>query len=295
MDIHLPHSSRWERTLTVYTNNTHITNVLILVFCRQDTVDVAGQEEEEEALRNGGVLSAKRNSRSSEGGDSDSGVGLKHETPTSSLPTFTPKGRTLEGRRVGRPRPVSPTHRDFVVGHADFHYNGAGNHERDTGNGTGTGSGSGEYHGRRHSVAVDSTGHLRVPTPSDNASSTTSSADGQLRSADTSNYDSMSPGTSPPSAGGARTDGPKAAANLRTRHAPQIIYSYSEDRLLASDAGSRPICPGLPYSPYGSPSGSPRLQRQPTRETRRLSITDSDGYTVLNQYKLKDEIGKVRL
>ncbi|ESN96086.1 hypothetical protein HELRODRAFT_67876 [Helobdella robusta] len=35
------------------------------------------------------------------------------------------------------------------------------------------------------------------------------------------------------------------------------------------------------------------LTRQPTRETRRLSIVESeDGWTLLNQYKLKDEIGK---
>ena len=82
----------------------------------------------------------------------------------------------------------------------------------------------------------------------------------------------------------------------RTKHAPKIVYSHSEDRLTIPD-GSRPICPSLPYSPYqspsGSPRGSPRLRRQPTRETRSLSISDSDGYTQLNQYKLKDEIGKV--
>lgn len=77
----------------------------------------------------------------------------------------------------------------------------------------------------------------------------------------------------------------------RTKHAPKIVYSHSEDRLTTSD-GSRPICPSLPYSPYQSPSGSPRLRRQPTKETRSLSISDTDGYTQLNQYKLKDEIGK---
>ena len=36
-----------------------------------------------------------------------------------------------------------------------------------------------------------------------------------------------------------------------------------------------------------------RSRRKPTTETRRLSITDSIGYVQLNQYKLKDEIGKV--
>ena len=80
----------------------------------------------------------------------------------------------------------------------------------------------------------------------------------------------------------------------RTKHAPKIMYSHSEDKLMTSADSIRPICPSLPYSPYASPSSSPRLQRQPTRETRRLSFTESgDGWTQLNQYKLKDEIGKV--
>ncbi|CAE1171530.1 CAMKK2 [Acanthosepion pharaonis] len=46
------------------------------------------------------------------------------------------------------------------------------------------------------------------------------------------------------------------------------------------------------YSPVGSPTSSPRLRHQPTLETRRVSVTDSDGFIQLNQYKLKDEIGK---
>lgn len=80
---------------------------------------------------------------------------------------------------------------------------------------------------------------------------------------------------------------------LRTRHAPKVVYSNSEDRVKTSAEEVRAIVPALPYSPYGSPAGSPRLQRQPTRETRRLSITENEGgWTQLNQYKLKDEIGK---
>ena len=47
------------------------------------------------------------------------------------------------------------------------------------------------------------------------------------------------------------------------------------------------------YSPVGSPTSSPRLRHQPALETRRVSVTDSDGFIQLNQYKLKDEIGKV--
>jgi len=98
--------------------------------------------------------------------------------------------------------------------------------------------------------------------------------------------------------------GPSAAATssrppspfAQTRHAPRVYYSNSEDRVSASDAETRAIVPSLPYSPCASPGESPRLRRQPTIETRRLSVTETDeGWTQLNQYKLKDEIGKVRL
>lgn len=68
------------------------------------------------------------------------------------------------------------------------------------------------------------------------------------------------------------------------RHGPKIVYSHSEDH---------PRIDRL--SPFGSPSSSPRLRRQPTMETRRVSVTDSDGYMQLNQYKLKNEIGKVKI
>lgn len=59
---------------------------------------------------------------------------------------------------------------------------------------------------------------------------------------------------------------------------------------------SRRIYPSLPYSPYGSPSGSPcaspRTRRPPTKESRTISILDKLNYVQLNQYHLKDEIGK---
>jgi hypothetical protein len=67
------------------------------------------------------------------------------------------------------------------------------------------------------------------------------------------------------------------------RHAPKIVYSHSEDH---PRVDRRSI--------FGSPSSSPRLRRQPTMETRRVSVSDNDGYTQLNQYKLKSEIGKVK-
>ncbi|XP_074643752.1 calcium/calmodulin-dependent protein kinase kinase 1-like [Tubulanus polymorphus] len=67
------------------------------------------------------------------------------------------------------------------------------------------------------------------------------------------------------------------------QHINKIMYSHSEDRL--SHRAGRTI-------QYDSPTASPRLRRQPTKESRSVSISDADGYTQLNQYKLKDEIGK---
>jgi len=98
---------------------------------------------------------------------------------------------------------------------------------------------------------------------------------------------------------------PTAQRPAQTRHAPRVYYSNSEDRVSATDAETRAtvpenhaetraIVPSLPYSTCASPGGSPRLRRQPTIETRRLSVSETDeGWTQLNQYKLKDEIGKV--
>lgn len=54
----------------------------------------------------------------------------------------------------------------------------------------------------------------------------------------------------------------------------------------------RYIYPSLPYSPVTSPHTSPRLPRRPTVESHSVSITDLQDCVQLNQYKLKDEIGK---
>jgi hypothetical protein len=60
---------------------------------------------------------------------------------------------------------------------------------------------------------------------------------------------------------------------------------------------SRPIYPNVPYSPYGSPFGSPRSYRRrtPLRESRRVSIEQTGSFLQLNQYKLLDQIGQVRI
>ncbi|CAG5132295.1 unnamed protein product, partial [Candidula unifasciata] len=137
---------------------------------------------------------------------------------------------------------------------------------------------------RRHSIAcVDATGHLNVPIYPEFLTS----SDPQSPYLSTTSYplqDSNDRGI---------ISSPSAANPLvNVRRAPKIVYSHSEDRLTASCGHHRPIIPSLPYSPYGSPTASPRLRRQPTMETHRISVSDGDGYTQLNQYKLKDEIGK---
>ncbi|XP_076224443.1 uncharacterized protein LOC116432686 [Nomia melanderi] len=60
----------------------------------------------------------------------------------------------------------------------------------------------------------------------------------------------------------------------------------------SSNVSIRPIYPYCPYSPYGSPQGSPRNRRRPLRESRRVSIDNREGALQLNQYKLLDNIGQ---
>lgn len=64
---------------------------------------------------------------------------------------------------------------------------------------------------------------------------------------------------------------------------------------MQSFEANRPIYPNVPYSPYGSPFGSPRMgrRRAPLRESRRISIEQSGSFLQLNQYKLMDQIGQV--
>lgn len=78
-------------------------------------------------------------------------------------------------------------------------------------------------------------------------------------------------------------------ADRSPAHQRLLMQSRS---LCASDG--RPIYPNCPFSPYGSPNGSPRStrKRQPLRESRRVSIEKSGTYIQLNQYKLMDSIGQ---
>lgn len=56
---------------------------------------------------------------------------------------------------------------------------------------------------------------------------------------------------------------------------------------------NRTIYPNVPFSPYGSPFGSPRVRRRPLRESRRISMERCGSFLQLNQYKLMDQIGQV--
>ncbi|KAM8961296.1 calcium/calmodulin-dependent protein kinase kinase 2 isoform 2-T2 [Pelodytes ibericus] len=58
------------------------------------------------------------------------------------------------------------------------------------------------------------------------------------------------------------------------------------------DMNGRYIYPSLPYSPVTSPQSSPRLPRKPTVESHHVNITGFQDCVQLNQYRLKDEIGK---
>lgn len=114
-----------------------------------------------------------------------------------------------------------------------------------------------EEDSRRHSLTVvDATGHLNVPT----------------------NLDCLTKNTSQSASSSAL----HSIHLPHPRNAPRIAYSLSEEALGVNRLRGR-----------RSPQGSPRLRRQPTMETNSFSVVDgADGYVQLNQYKLKNEIGK---
>lgn len=61
----------------------------------------------------------------------------------------------------------------------------------------------------------------------------------------------------------------------------------------ALGVANRPIYPNIPYSPYSSPRAVRR--KSPLKESRRVSIDKCGSYQQLNQYKLIDSIGQVRV
>ncbi|XP_054851895.1 calcium/calmodulin-dependent protein kinase kinase 2 isoform X2 [Eublepharis macularius] len=86
---------------------------------------------------------------------------------------------------------------------------------------------------------------------------------------------------------------PRSKLNLSSRKLSLQERSQSVQSP-GSNAGvnGRYIYPSLPYSPVTSPHSSPRLPRRPTIESHRVSITGLQDCVQLNQYTLKDEIGK---
>ncbi|XP_066144580.1 calcium/calmodulin-dependent protein kinase kinase 1 isoform X1 [Euwallacea fornicatus] len=75
---------------------------------------------------------------------------------------------------------------------------------------------------------------------------------------------------------------------------PSKLFVQSKSLGGPETTAGRPIFPNCPYSPYGSPTHSPRSnrKRQPPRESRRVSIEKLGHYDQLNQYKLMDSIGQ---
>lgn len=82
-------------------------------------------------------------------------------------------------------------------------------------------------------------------------------------------------------------------SNVRKAISPGEVGTSQSFLGDASSVSVRPIYPYCPYSPYGSPQGSPRNRRRPLRESRRVSIDNKQGALQLNQYKLLDNIGQV--
>ncbi|KAM4827231.1 calcium/calmodulin-dependent protein kinase kinase 2 isoform 2-T2 [Thomomys bottae] len=69
--------------------------------------------------------------------------------------------------------------------------------------------------------------------------------------------------------------------------------SLQESGLTAGNPDVNGRCaPSLSCSPANSPQSSPRLPRRPTVESHHVSITGMQDCVQLNQYTLKDEIGK---
>lgn len=140
---------------------------------------------------------------------------------------------------------------------------------------------------RRESLTVvDATGHLTLPPPLECVKPF--SGDSENSDLETSVRPHSAHTCRESQASSHTVRRPGSGQLLNKHYGPKILYSTSEDSSLTQRRLS------YTRSPYSSPTASPRLRRQPTMETRRISVSEGgDGYIQLNQYKLKDEIGKV--
>ncbi len=278
---------------------TKNTVYLFCVACRQSTVDRHSSQEDEDSLVQNGAVSATPGTISTgieppyRGGS----YNLHSETDSTS-PTLRENHVNGHGYNADHPRQLQRVSRvtsdsDDVSMTNDSDYTKSDTNV--TCSSPAAGQPSEDPNRRPSVVLVDSTGHHKVlsdPSVSDSSVDTPSVDRPDQMSPTQSSGDGDSHQLSPNRAM-SLTGATTSHAIPRTKHhAPQLMYSNSQDRVTMGE-GTRPIYPSLPYSPCSSPCSSPRLRRQPTKETRRCSITGSGGWIQLNQYKLKDEIGKV--
>lgn len=83
-----------------------------------------------------------------------------------------------------------------------------------------------------------------------------------------------------------------SAINSQSFDSPATKSMMPKLSSLDSKQIHRQIFPNVPYSPYGSPRTG---RRPPLRESRRVSIDKNGSFLQLNQYKLMDQIGQVRI
>ncbi|XP_048198935.1 calcium/calmodulin-dependent protein kinase kinase 2 isoform X2 [Perognathus longimembris pacificus] len=88
-------------------------------------------------------------------------------------------------------------------------------------------------------------------------------------------------------------DGHKVSLDARLSARKLSLQEQPQSGLTAGSPDVNGRCAlSLSYSPASSPQSSPRLPRRPTVESHHVSITGMQDCVQLNQYTLKDEIGK---
>ncbi|CAM1301392.1 CAMKK2 (predicted) [Pycnogonum litorale] len=89
-------------------------------------------------------------------------------------------------------------------------------------------------------------------------------------------------------------DSCRSHVKVESRRGLSIQYPGTNKRQIGPT--NRPIYPSLPFSPYNSPSSSPKFSRTGSehtpRESRRVSIETFQDFILLNQYRLTEKIGQ---